>query len=114
VLFRSQGVRRLRHAGVEVVVGTCPDLGTIRPILPPLRWVARHWSRRLAAAQAFAVAAHGGHPIAIGSMLGPEFWADPVTLFGPDKFHPSAEGYRTVAEVLVDPIVTVVSTDQHA
>ncbi|MFD0584244.1 GDSL-type esterase/lipase family protein [Dactylosporangium darangshiense] len=27
-------VRRLRAAGVEVVVGTCPDLGTIRPIQP--------------------------------------------------------------------------------
>ena len=32
-------VRRLTEAGTEVVVGTCPDLGTIQPIRPPLRWV---------------------------------------------------------------------------
>src|SRR6478735_2247232 len=47
----SEAVRRLREADVAVVVGTCPDLGTIEPILPPLRQVARVWSRRLAAAQ---------------------------------------------------------------
>ncbi len=31
------GVRRLREAGSKVVVGTCPDLGTIKPIPPPLQ-----------------------------------------------------------------------------
>jgi hypothetical protein len=34
-------------------------------------------------------------------MLGPDFAAAPAVLFGPDQFHPSAEGYRAVAEVLV-------------
>ncbi|MGB8021248.1 MAG: GDSL-type esterase/lipase family protein, partial [Candidatus Nanopelagicales bacterium] len=38
----------LRAAGVEVVVGTCPDLGTVRPVGPPLQWVARRRSRALA------------------------------------------------------------------
>lgn len=32
----AEAVRRLVEAGVEVVVGTCPDLGTIKPIGPPL------------------------------------------------------------------------------
>lgn len=36
-----KAVRRLRGAGAEVVVGTCPDLGTVRPIAQPLRWVDR-------------------------------------------------------------------------
>lgn len=37
----QKAVRRLREAGAEVVVGTCPDLGTVRPIVQPLRWVTR-------------------------------------------------------------------------
>ncbi len=44
-------VARLTDAGTAVVVGTCPDLGTVRPVGPPLRWVARELSRSLAAAQ---------------------------------------------------------------
>ena len=32
---------RLRDAGVAVLVGTCPDLGTVKPIPPPLKQVAR-------------------------------------------------------------------------
>ncbi|EFL40980.1 LOW QUALITY PROTEIN: secreted protein, partial [Streptomyces griseoflavus Tu4000] len=35
----SSAVRRLRTAGAEVVVGTCPDLGTIEPVRQPLRWL---------------------------------------------------------------------------
>ncbi len=34
----TSAVRRLRLAGCEVVVGTCPDLGTIEPVYQPLRW----------------------------------------------------------------------------
>src|SRR5205807_3916393 len=34
----TDAVRRLRAVGCEVVVATCPDLGTIRPIAQPLRW----------------------------------------------------------------------------
>ncbi|EPJ34492.1 hypothetical protein STAFG_8478 [Streptomyces afghaniensis 772] len=45
----SAAVRRLRTAGAEVVVGTCPDLGTIEPVQQPLRWLARRASRQLAA-----------------------------------------------------------------
>lgn len=97
----SEGVRRLREAGVEVVVGTCPDLGTIKPIAPPLKQVARAWSRRLAAAQTIAVIKEGGRTVSLGSILGPEFLAAPALLFGPDQFHPSAEGYQALANVLL-------------
>ena len=97
----ADGVRRLREAGVEVVVGTCPDLGTVEPIAPPLRQVARRWSRRLAAAQAIAVVEAGGRTVSLGSILGPEFAAAPALLFGPDRFHPSAAGYRALAAVLL-------------
>src|SRR3954452_6458356 len=97
----AAGVRQLREAGVHVLVGTCPDLGTDKPIPPPLKQVARSWSRRLAAAQAIAVVEVDGVAVSLGSILGPDFEAAPAILFGPDRFHPSAEGYRALAEVLV-------------
>lgn len=101
VRFLEQGVRRLLDADVAVVVGTCPDLGTIELIPPPLRQIARAWSRRLAAAQTIAVVEAGGRTVSLGSVLGPEFAASPKLLFGPDQFHPSAAGYSTMASVLL-------------
>ena len=101
----SEGVRRLHEAGIAVVVGTCPDLGTIKPIAQPLRQVARAWSRRLAAAQTIAVVEEGGRTVSLGSVLGPEFAAAPAVLFGPDQFHPSAEGYRSLAGVLLSSVL---------
>ncbi|MGP3957444.1 SGNH/GDSL hydrolase family protein [Nonomuraea sp. 3N208] len=93
----TKAVRRLRDAGVEVVVGTCPDLGTVRPISQPLRWVARRWSRQLAAAQTVAVVDAGGRTVAFADVLGPEFATNPTEMFGPDRFHPSARGYAQAA-----------------
>lgn len=94
-------VRALRAAGAEVVVGTCPDLGTIRPIRPPLRWVARRWSRQLAAAQTVAVVEEGGWTVSLGDLLGPRFAAEPYRMFGEDRFHPSADGYATAVAALL-------------
>jgi lysophospholipase L1-like esterase len=97
----GRAVRRLRAGGVEVVVCTCPDLGTVEPILQPLRLVARVWSRQMAAAQTIAVVEAGGRTVSLGDVLGPEFAARPTELFGPDRFHPSAMGYsRAVAVTL--------------
>lgn len=101
VRYLAEAVRRLVEADVQVLVGTCPDLGTIKPIPPPLKQVARSMSRRLAAAQAIVVVEEGGVAVSLGSILGPDFAAAPAVLFGPDQFHPSAEGYRALAEVLL-------------
>ncbi|MCM0619990.1 SGNH/GDSL hydrolase family protein [Nocardioides bruguierae] len=101
VRYLSEGVRRLEDAGCAVVVATCPDLGSVKPIASPLKEVARSWSRRLAAAQTIAVVEEGGRTVSVGSILGPEFAAEPTVLFGPDKFHPSVEGYRRLATVLL-------------
>jgi hypothetical protein len=97
----AEAVRRLTEAGVSVLVGTCPDLGTVKPIPPPLKQVARTWSRRLAAAQTIAVLEGGGRTVSLGSILGPDFAAAPTVFFGPDRFHPSAAGYRSLATVLL-------------
>ncbi len=93
----ASAVRRLRTAGAEVVVGTCPDLGTIEPVWQPLRWMARRASRQLAAAQTIGVVEQGGRTVSLGDLLGPEFAENPRELFGPDSYHPSAEGYATAA-----------------
>ncbi|OEJ26552.1 GDSL family lipase [Streptomyces agglomeratus] len=97
VRYLAAAVRRLRTAGAEVVVGTCPDLGTIEPVYQPLRWLARRVSRQLAAAQTIGTVEQGGRTVSLGDLLGPEFLANPRELFGPDNYHPSAEGYATAA-----------------
>lgn len=103
VAVRALGaaVERLREAGCEVVVGTCPDLGTIEPIVEPLRSLARRWSRELAAAQTIAVVEAGGRSVSLGDILGPEFAASPSELFSADKFHPSSAGYARCAAALL-------------
>ncbi len=97
VRLLASAVRRLRTAGAEVVVGTCPDLGTIEPVYQPLRWLARRASRQLAAAQTIGTVEQGGRTVSLGDLLGPEFAQNPRELFGPDNYHPSAEGYATAA-----------------
>ncbi|TWE19223.1 lysophospholipase L1-like esterase [Kitasatospora atroaurantiaca] len=96
----GEAVRALKAAGCEVVVATCPDLGTIKPVRPPLRWVARRLSRQLAAAQTIAVVENGGRTVSLGSLLGPEFAARPE-MFASDRYHPSAQGYATAAMAML-------------
>jgi lysophospholipase L1-like esterase len=101
-------IRTLREAGVEVIVGTCPDLGTVRPIPPPLRLVARSWSRRLAAAQAIAVIESGGRAVSLATILGAEFASQASELLGPDQFHPSPAGYRACASAMLPTVAAAV------
>ncbi|MGY1820400.1 SGNH/GDSL hydrolase family protein [Geodermatophilus sp. SYSU D00079] len=100
-------VRRLVEGGAEVVVGTCPDLGTIRPIAQPLRLLARRWSRQLAAAQTIAVVEAGGRTVSLGSVLGPTFAKD-RGLFSVDEFHPSGAGYAAAAAVLLPSVADAI------
>jgi lysophospholipase L1-like esterase len=94
-------VRRLRETGCEVVVGTCPDLGTIEPLYYPLRAMARRSSRQLAAAQTIATVEAGGRTVSLGDLLGPEFSARPKELFSADRFHPSGAGYARAAATML-------------
>jgi lysophospholipase L1-like esterase len=106
--YLGAAVRRLRDAGVEVVVGTCPDLGAARAIAQPLREVAGWWGRRTAHAQSRAVTAAGGTVVDLAAETGPVFRADAGTLCF-DGFHPSADGYRVWAHALL-PAVTTAAT----
>jgi hypothetical protein len=95
------------------VVGTCPDIGAIQPIKPPLRWLARKWSRELAAAQTVAVVQAGGRTVSLGNLLGPMFEADPVRMFSSDHFHPSAEGYARAAAVMLPTLLSALGEDER-
>ena len=101
----------IRAAGPEVVVGTCPDLGTLRPVAPPLRQVARLWSRRLAAAQTIATVEAGGRSVSLGTILGPEFATSPADMFGPDQFHPSIAGYKACAAAMLPTVAAAVGVE---
>ena len=95
-----QVVRTLRDGGAQVVVGTCPDLSVLNSFARPLRDFAGHRSRQLAESQARVTAEEGGRSVSLGSLLMDEFAANPH-FFGPDRFHPSADGYASMASVLL-------------
>ncbi|MEU7764375.1 SGNH/GDSL hydrolase family protein [Nocardia sp. NPDC049190] len=101
----AAAVARLRRADVTVVVGTCPDLGTVTAIPQPLRTVVRNWSVRLAKAQNVATTVAGGRAVPMGHLLGPEFRAAPELLFSADGFHPSAAGYELAAVQLLPVLI---------
>lgn len=96
----AAAVSRLRSARVRVVVGTCPDLGSVRAFAHPLRELAAWRGRRVAAAQIRAVRRAGAVPVDLAAETGPVFRADPGTL-SPDLFHPSPDGYRLWAAALL-------------
>jgi lysophospholipase L1-like esterase len=109
--YLEDSVRRLREVGCQVVVATCPDVGSVRPIPQPLRWVARRLSRQLAAAQMIACVREGAHVVSLADELGEEFSADP-DLFAEDRFHPGPEGYERVTQVLFPAVLAALDTPQ--
>lgn len=100
VRYLSDAVRRLRDRDIEVVVGTCPDLGTVRPIPQPLRLLARRWSRQMSAAQVIGVVEADGRTVSLGDVLGPVF-ARYTEMWSHDGFHPSEAGYAAAASVML-------------
>lgn len=100
----GRAVSRLVDLGAEVVVGTCPDLGTVQPIKQPLRTIARGLSRTLARRQTVAVVEAGGRAVSLGSLLGVLFMEKRDVMFGVDSFHPSETGYANMVSVLLPAI----------
>lgn len=98
-----KAVLDLREIGCEVVVATCPDLGSLRPVPQPLRTLSRYWSRQMAAAQTVAVVEADGRSVSLASILSPEFAARPE-YFSVDEFHPSPAGYARAAAVVLPSI----------
>lgn len=95
------------------MVGTCPDLGTVRPILQPLRTVARRASRVLARKQTIAVVEAGGRAVSLGDLLGTLFTEKRDLMFGVDQFHPSEAGYANMVSVLIPAVAASLRQKQR-
>jgi lysophospholipase L1-like esterase len=96
----TEAIRRLRAAGVPVVLGTCPDLSGPRAFLRPLRDIHAAVGRRVASRQTEAGSAAGAVCVDLARLTGPAFHADPTT-FSSDRFHPSDRGYALWADALL-------------
>jgi len=101
----ERAILRLREAGTEVVIGTCPDLGALRAVPQPLRGLISRMSRHLAAAQRRAAVRGGARVVSLGGEVGPIFRAEPAEMFSLDRFHPSAVGYRRTAAAILPAVV---------
>ncbi len=98
----SSVVRELRQDGIQVVVATCPDLGTVQSFRQPLRFFAHWYSRVTATGQAIVTLRAGGRSVSLVDTLGQLFRADPVGMFSAhDHLHPSSRGYKAAAAVVL-------------
>ncbi len=104
----AAAVRRLADAHVAVVVGTCPDLGAVRAVAPPLRQIVGWLGRRVARAQARSATQAGALVVDLGAETGAVFRADRGTLCH-DGYHPSADGYQVWAHALYPAVVVAAS-----
>lgn len=101
----EEAVVRLREQGTEVVVGTCPDLGALRPVPQPLRSLGSRMSRQLASAQREVAVRNGAHAVSLARVVGPFFITNPDEMFSLDRFHPSALGYKRTAKALLPSVL---------
>ncbi|USX53265.1 SGNH/GDSL hydrolase family protein [Lentzea sp. HUAS12] len=99
-------VADLRAKGAEVVVATAPDLSIVSHVPPALRDVVSAASRQYAQAQQQAVIRAGGVVAHVERAVTPRFATDP-SLFAADRFHPSAAGYRAIADALAPAVEAV-------
>ena len=98
-------IRRLKEHDIGVVIASCPDLGTIKPVPQPLRNIMGRASKRMADEQHKVARENGAIPVALGTILGPEFDQRPHFYFADDQFHPSADGYFAAAQVLLPSVL---------
>ncbi|XBB65271.1 SGNH/GDSL hydrolase family protein [Nocardioides sp. WV_118_6] len=107
----EEAVARLRAQDTGVVVGTCPDLGALRPVPQPLRSLGSRMSRQLASAQAEVAVRNGAHAVSLAHVVGPFFITNPDEMFSLDRFHPSALGYKRTAQALLPSVLAALGHD---
>jgi lysophospholipase L1-like esterase len=110
----SDAITALQHRGAVVVVGTCPDLGALKPVPQPLRSLGARASRQLAAAQRGAALALGAYAVDLAAVVGPFFITNPDEMFSLDRFHPSALGYRRTAAAIVPSVLVALGVADRA
>ncbi len=98
----------LHELGCSVVVGTCPDLGALRPVPQPLRALGSRASRQLANAQRDAALQRGARAVSLAHVVGPFFITNPDEMFSLDRFHPSAHGYKRTAKAVLPSVLAAI------
>jgi lysophospholipase L1-like esterase len=111
--YLEEAIGALRALGAEVVVGTCPDLGALRPVPQPLRSLGSRASRQLAAAQTAVALRAGAHAVSLADVVGPFFISNPDEMFSLDRFHPSATGYKRTAKALAPSVLAALGFEQE-
>ena len=101
----TETIEVLRVRGAAVVVGTCPDLGALKPVPQPLRSLGSRASRQLATAQAAAAHEAGAYVVSLAHVVGPFFITNPDEMFSLDRFHPSAVGYKRTAKAVLPSVL---------
>ena len=102
-----QALLRALPPEVELVVLGVPDMGAPPRLLQPLRAVAGARGRQLDAIARRAVADATGRRrgattyVDVEGGTGPAFRRDPDRYFAADGYHPSADGYRLWADVVL-------------
>jgi lysophospholipase L1-like esterase len=109
----AEAVDELRARGAEVVVGTCPDLGALRPVPQPLRALGSRASRQLADAQRRVALEHGARVVSLAHVVGPFFITNPDEMFSLDRFHPSAHGYKRTAKAMLPSVLVALGVVQE-
>ncbi|NYE37091.1 lysophospholipase L1-like esterase [Nocardioides cavernae] len=101
----GEAVEALQERGAHVVVGTCPDLGALRPVPQPLRTLGSRASRQLADAQRTEALRRGARVVSLAHVVGPFFITNPDEMFSLDRFHPSAHGYKRTAKAMLPSVL---------
>jgi lysophospholipase L1-like esterase len=107
----EEAIVALRERGTAVVVGTCPDLGALRPVPQPLRSLGSRASRQLARAQETAAVRNGAHAVSLAEVVGPFFITNPDEMFSLDRFHPSAIGYKRTAKAILPSVLAALGLE---
>jgi lysophospholipase L1-like esterase len=110
----AAAVVALQERGAAVVVGTCPDLGALRPVPQPLRALGSVVSRQLANAQRDAVVKLGAHAVELHKVVGHFFITNPEEMFSLDRFHPSSLGYRRTAKAMLPSLLVALGIKKRA
>jgi lysophospholipase L1-like esterase len=100
----TSAVRRLRQAGVEVVVAPAPDLSAAPHVPVGMRPLVRAASDDLRQRQAAASRRLGARVADADGATSNAFRQD-AALFSADRFHPSSAGYAVIARALLPEVL---------
>lgn len=95
----ARTVTALVNRGVRVVVATTPQMGVAPCVRPPLRWLWGLRTKQITAAQTNGALAGGAEVVNLAELTGDAFGGD-RSLYAEDGFHPSADGYRILADAI--------------